>query len=97
MPFGSLHFGGIEIYIMDKTILLGIWHSITFSISQISLSQIHRVRDGNGFYRSLCYNFILQLIAHSFNSLPYIRNATYKYVPCMPNNKFTNIFYIQLY
>jgi hypothetical protein len=24
MPFGSLHFGGIEIYIMDKTILLGI-------------------------------------------------------------------------
>jgi hypothetical protein len=44
---------------------LGVWYSITFPSSQISLSQIHRVWDGNGFYRSLCYNSILQLIAHS--------------------------------
>ena len=32
-----------------------------------------------------------------FNSFLYDKNATYKYVPYMPNNKYTNIFYIQLY
>ena len=25
------------------------------------------------------------------------RNATYKYIPSMPNNKYINIFHIQLY
>ena len=57
---------------MDQAIWLGIWHSITFPCSQISLSQIHRVGDGNGFYRSLCYNSILQLIAHSSTHFPTI-------------------------
>jgi hypothetical protein len=38
---------------------------MTFLSSQISLSQIHRVGDANGFYRSQCYNSTLQLITHS--------------------------------
>ena len=61
----SLHFRGIKIYIIDYAIWFEIWHSITFPSSQINLSQIHSVKDGNGFYRSLCYNSILQLIPHS--------------------------------
>ena len=39
--------------------------TLIFPSSQISLSQIHRVGDGNGLYRSLYCNSILQLIAHS--------------------------------
>jgi hypothetical protein len=79
---------------MDYTIWLEILHYITFSCPQLTLSQIHRVVDENGFYRSLCYNSILQLIAHSSTHFP-TKNATY--VPCMPNNKYTNIFHVQLY
>ena len=41
---------------------------------------------------------LFQTLAHSsfFNSPSYNRNATYKYVPYMPNNKYTNIFHIYI-
>ena len=68
-----LHFRRIKIYLIDYAIWFGIWHFITFSSSQINLSQIHRVGDGNEFYRSLCYNSILQLIAHSSTHFPTIK------------------------
>jgi hypothetical protein len=49
-------------------------NSTTFQSSHISLSQIHRVEDENWFYRSPFY------INTLFNSLPYGRNATHKYL-----------------
>ena len=76
---------------------IGIWHFITFQSSQINLSQIHRVGDGNRLYRSLCYNSILQLIAHSSTHFPKIKIQHISMSLVCLNNKYTNIFYIQLY
>jgi hypothetical protein len=47
--FGSIYFRRIGIHWIKWLIKFGIWHSITFQSSDISLSQIHGVEDGNDF------------------------------------------------